>query len=330
MKLQSEQITFIKKALGSFDPYCWKIEMAGQAASQRKFIRISKENVSKILMVWDSSDQGWKRFLGIASELNQIVPYLPHIFSSNASLGLILEQDLGDFTLKKICTEYKNDQNIIKSVYMKVIDALFEWQQIDYNKTPVLASQIMDDKVFLWETQYFAEHCVKEYFGLSKLLSEKWEKQRLNLAREATRGEVCCIHRDFQSENILLHEDNIKFVDFQGARLGPPYYDLASLLLDPYIDTFDKTVLDELNCYYMKKKPDFDNRQYLICSVQRLMQALGAYCNLSLNKGKKRYTTYIPIALARLEKVLCLLPEYTYICRIVRECISKTGVRKVL
>ena len=43
------------------------------------------------------------------------------------------------------------------------------------------------------------------------------------------------MHRDFQSQNIILREGQAYLIDFQGMRPGLAEYDLASLLYDPYV-----------------------------------------------------------------------------------------------
>ena len=43
------------------------------------------------------------------------------------------------------------------------------------------------------------------------------------------------VHRDFQSQNIILRNGQAYLIDFQGMRPGLAEYDLASLLHDPYV-----------------------------------------------------------------------------------------------
>jgi hypothetical protein len=50
------------------------------------------------------------------------------------------------------------------------------------------------------------------------------------------------------------------------------------------------------------------------------MQALGAYGNLSLHKGKDWYRGYIPLALERLDLLLTTLPDFPKLKNIVSWC----------
>jgi hypothetical protein len=93
-------------------------------------------------------------------------------------------------------------------------------------------------------------------------------------------------------------------IDFQGMRLGSPFYDLASLLCDPYVKiSWDKC--NRLLSYYYELShtnlpwPDFQ-QLFWKASMQRLMQALGAYGFLGLTKGLTAFLDHIPVGLDRL------------------------------
>ena len=66
------------------------------------------------------------------------------------------------------------------------------------------------------------------------------------------------------------------------------------------------------------------SHDFYLCAAQRLMQALGAYGNLSVNKGKPRYRQFVPVALKRLQGVMKNLPEYAAIARVVSACAEIT------
>ncbi len=118
------------------------------------------------------------------------------------------------------------------------------------------------------------------------------------------------IHRDFQSQNIIIRNGQACLIDFQGMRPGLGQYDLASLLYDPYVDLTDAERA-ELTAYYRDVQTengvavdgefDFTLR---LCAMQRLMQALGAYGFLGLVKGHKSFLQHIPKALNSLRGVI--------------------------
>ncbi|MFP4013554.1 MAG: aminoglycoside phosphotransferase family protein [Chitinispirillaceae bacterium] len=323
MELTPAQIKFLTEYTDDFRLSDWNVELAGQAGSQRRFIRVSRGDRSFILIEWDSRDEDWPRFLTIEAELSTSVPFLPRIYCSDPRHGLILEEDLGSLTLKQFCDENAGNSSVVMDMYRRVIDALFSWQQVDVSESEVISSREMDLDVFIWESAYFARHCVTEYFGQEHCLTEEWEEERSRMALYASGLEKACMHRDFQSENILVYNGEIRFVDYQGARLGPPQYDLASLLYDPYIGILDRRITEELLDYYISKwNCALDVKSYYICSAQRLMQALGAYGNLSLHKGKPWYGEFIPVALKRLDSVFGHLPEYPAMGNVVRCCLE--------
>jgi aminoglycoside/choline kinase family phosphotransferase len=114
------------------------------------------------------------------------------------------------------------------------------------------------------------------------------------------------IHRDFQSRNIMIKNGRHYIIDFQGARLGPVQYDLAALLIDPYVDLGPdlqqrllayaiEQAVGRLNC-----TSDQFLAGYRYCSVTRNLQMLGAFGFLSRNKNKRDFERWIPIASAML------------------------------
>jgi aminoglycoside/choline kinase family phosphotransferase len=116
------------------------------------------------------------------------------------------------------------------------------------------------------------------------------------------------IHRDFQSRNILVSPHGYGIIDFQGGRLGPLQYDLASLLIDPYVE-LPEDLQENLVSYYMDRLSErmpFDRESFLrvlrYCRITRNLQALGAFGFLSRVKSKKDFEAYIPPAVLTLKK----------------------------
>lgn len=108
----------------------------------------------------------------------------------------------------------------------------------------------------------------------------------------------------------MVRDGGLGFLDFQGARLGPLQYDLASLLLDPYVE-LDRGVQEELTAYYLRRiqeRMPLDARAfrdlYPLVALHRNMQVLGAFAFLIRGRGKEFYVRYIPPALKSLRTLL--------------------------
>ena len=327
VSLTPAQLQFCKKNISAFDVDNFTISVAGKAGSDRSFLRI-KSNTdlkvpSSVLVVWNSEDNDWERFMGINSEFVSDISLFPEIYAFDESLGLILEEDCGVTTLKEYCNATNNLEDI-QDKYRQVLDKLIKWQDSNLlNKTHITA-RVMDIEMYLWESDYFATHLVSEYFGLSSLLNFKWEEERQALAKIVVDMPLVPIHRDFQSENIMVADGGIKFVDYQGARLGAAEYDVASLLCDPYLPIINDGIRDSLLDYYIRMSgTSVTLETFRIVALQRLMQALGAYANLSLHKGKPQYKTHIPQALTTIDLILEEISGYEALKQIIRECHKK-------
>jgi N-acetylmuramate 1-kinase len=332
VELTPAQNGFLSGILPWFNARSCSVACAGCAGSERVFFRVASPRVgeSAVLVVWNSGDKDWERFIAIERDLAGLVPFLPRIYAYDDKHGLILEEDLGNQTLIRRCRRAKGAD--VLAAYRKVLDALAEWQRVDTTRCAVISGRDMDEEMFLWESDYFAEHCVGEFFGLDAMLSAAWERERMEMAAEAAGFSKVCIHRDFQSENILLRRGAVRMVDYQGARRGPAGYDLASLLYDPYVARLTPAVSARLFEYFTSIAPvKVTARSFRICAVQRLMQALGAYANLSIHKGKERYRDFVPVALQRLKRIAAPKPSFPALLNIVDACLEacgKTGTRR--
>jgi aminoglycoside/choline kinase family phosphotransferase len=129
------------------------------------------------------------------------------------------------------------------------------------------------------------------------------------LARRVDAQPKSIMHRDFQSQNLMIQFDGtVRVIDYQGSRLGSIYYDLASLLLDPYVMLADEDIEALLRYYHAKalNPLPFEEmfRQFLLAAAQRIMQALGAYCFLSHVKGLDGFRAHIGPGEKRLAWIL--------------------------
>jgi aminoglycoside/choline kinase family phosphotransferase len=124
------------------------------------------------------------------------------------------------------------------------------------------------------------------------------------------------------------------FIDFQGGRLGPPQYDLAALLIDPYVDLplpEQEELLDYALQEFARRQPVDParfRRVYEHCALSRSLQALGAFGFLSKVKGKPQFARYIPAALRGLEARLNRFapPGFPKLQRWTAQALAKLGI----
>ncbi|UKK53005.1 RNase adapter RapZ [Prevotella sp. E2-28] len=120
------------------------------------------------------------------------------------------------------------------------------------------------------------------------------------------------LYRDFQARNVMLDDKgNPYFIDFQGGRRGPFYYDLASFLWQASAKYPEKLRSELLDEYYeaaqqfieMPKRPHFDQRLQLFV-LFRVMQVLGAYGFRGYFERKQHFIASIPPAIQNLRELL--------------------------
>ncbi|HCE43802.1 MAG TPA: hypothetical protein DET40_09670 [Lentisphaeria bacterium] len=273
-----------------------------EQGSNRKFYRISYPDSSKVVMVSYPEDQDFDRFIKTGEYLFKNGLGTPQIFSHDKAQLAVLLEDLGD---DNVHTAIKKKNK--SEVYKKVIDWLVEFQKKTCQLGDGCRKEIdrsFDYPGIRWETEYFTENFLKRYLGESEEKCAELQPFFDTLAQESMKQPQVLIHRDFQSQNILIKDDKVRIVDFQGTRYGPVAYDLMSLLKDAYVD-IPVALRRELQEYYYRKiqgtgikELTFTKEQFrkyaIIAGLQRNMQALGAFAFLSLVKGKQKYLSYIP------------------------------------
>jgi aminoglycoside/choline kinase family phosphotransferase len=282
------------------------IEKITPGGSDRVFYRCLVKEKDTYILVWDKNLQDYLRLQKHLSDRGIAVPAV--IWSDEASCLLLLE-DLGKTSLYQLVAGKRGKLRL----YRMVIDELVKMQIDGYHDAPIKTLYDLDH--IKWEQAYYKRHFLRQFCGLKPKQMKKIEGEMERLAKDVYKmirpWRNFLMHRDFQSQNIYIKDNKVKIIDFQSARIGPLTYDLASLLRDPYVHiTPDEE--KKLTEYYLSllkekrvrmKKSEF-KELYQLTGLQRNMQALGAYANLSINKNKKQFRQYIPRGLQLLQASL--------------------------
>ncbi len=274
-------------------------------------------------------------FVDIGRHLRAKAVPVPEIYWHDRFSGLAFIEDLGDVHLETPINAAGAKGRI--DLYRRVIDAAvhmglsaaegfdpgWAWQSPRYDRGLILEK----------ECRYFSEAFVAGYLGRADpfpALSGEFSLLADRIAQNAVTG---FIHRDLQSRNIMIADGKIGFIDFQGGRIGPLQYDLASLVIDPYVALSEEVreTLIDTSARRLSDAARVSMRRCLsgirYCALSRNLQILGAFGFLTA-AGKPWFERSIPAAAAGLCRVLAALPaeEFPGLAALARKIADQTSI----
>ncbi|MCB2193744.1 MAG: phosphotransferase [Deltaproteobacteria bacterium] len=252
----------------------------------------------------------------LASHLAGLGLPVARVLAADQKNGRFLMEDLGDGSLMQAVAAAGKDQEAIAELYRPVLTMLVRLLSPQARKLdielcydgPELTPQVLREQ----EAGYFLRELVLGAAGwqpeeLPPELDEELEVFCELAGRAQPRG---LVHRDFQSRNLVYTKGRYGLVDFQGARLGPAQYDLASLLHDPYVQlpwSLRERLLSEYLELLSAQGP-LDKGEFLAgwaaVSASRLMQALGAFAFLTRKRNRPQFAVSTAPALTSLARIM--------------------------
>jgi aminoglycoside/choline kinase family phosphotransferase len=277
-----------------------KIMPIEKGGSDRKFYRVRcSPEQTLILVKYNREREENRHYVAIAHFLAEHGIRAPKIYYHDAAEGLIWIEDLG----KRDLFSYRNESWLVRrAFYESAVDEIAKLHQLPESTCVEMHQHWpaeFNSTLYRWEQNYFFENCLGRFYKIdSAKLAPLAGLPALNqIAERLASLPRVLVHRDFQSQNIIVRNGQTYLIDFQGMRPGLAQYDLASLVYDPYVNLSDAE-REELLEYYCGGDPSPEFREVLrLCAIQRLMQALGAYGFLGLVKGHKHFLKYIPRAM---------------------------------
>ncbi len=292
----------------------------GTGGSDRKYYRLTDTEKSAVLMVCSPDDPDFERHVAYTEFFRRHSLPVPELFGADREQKQAIFEDLGDLSLYS-WLKCRREPESTEAIYCRVLDMLVKLHTSVSRKSgecQMLCSRIFDYEHLRWETSYFLERFVTCLLGYMIKDEHKLKAEFRVLAESVDSFPKAIVHRDFQSQNVMISGSRTpRLIDYQGARMGPPAYDLASVLWDPYY-RLKEDMRQRLEGYYIEKmkadSPDTFNKEafrysLLLCRLQRHMQALGAYGFLSKVKGKTYFLKHIPEALSYLTEETTLTKE---------------------
>ena len=286
--------------------------------SDRRFLRVGSDERSLVVVLPNlASGQGLAESRAawfIGNHLRGCGVPVPEMYGYDSRTGLVVCEDLGDRLLHhEVGAEHWSVEKLV-SFYGQIVELLARMQidgRRDFEAEWCWDTKVYDRQLMLArESGYFMESCCRQLLGITVSpagLQEEFVKLA-DLASALPTGFF--LHRDFQSRNIMLKDGRPRFIDFQGGRFGPLGYDLASLLIDPYVSLPD-SVRERLLQKYIEVLVDYPSgaaafsvEGYYLLVLQRNLQILGAFAFLATVKGKSFFRDYLRPAALNLHKTL--------------------------
>ena len=316
------------------------IDKLPQAGSERHYFRIHTAHKT-FIATYGANLKENESFIYFSSHFKKKQLATPEIFCINAEKNIYIQQDFGDVSLLNKLEE-KGFTAEVYDLYKKSLYQLVQLQVkghegLDYKKC--LTNTSFGKQAIMADLLYF------KYYFLDAL-RRPYDKQKLLDDFEALSNYLShteykyFMFRDFQSRNIMvMPDDSVHFIDYQGGMKGAPQYDVASLLwqaranlpddwkqflLEEYISAFEIIVDEPIDRETFRS-------QYNGYVLIRLLQVLGAYGFRGLFERKAQFLTSIPLALQNLkwfvnnQNVGIAVPEFKKVLEI---CISDEVIQE--
>jgi aminoglycoside/choline kinase family phosphotransferase len=270
-------------------------EPLAQDASFRRYLRI-RSNPPAVLMDAPPPED-LQPFLRIAAHLRGIGLSVPRIIAADEAAGLVLEEDFGDDLFSTLLDAGQPPEPLIDAAVDALVvlqratppDGLPAWDAAAMASTAL--GTLFD---WWWPAHFGAQPPAAARGAVAAALAEILEP----LAAESP----CLVHRDYFAGNLLWLSkrsgaNRVGIIDFQGAALGHPAYDLASLLQDVRRDipaSVQQRAIDRYLAARPEMYPDRFRTAYCVCAAQRHLRVACQWVRLALRDNRPQYLAYGP------------------------------------
>ena len=267
------------------------LEPLAQDASFRRYLRIRGDRPAVLMDAPPPEDVG--PFLRIAAHLRSIGLRVPRILAADEACGLVLEEDLGDDLVSVLLDQGEPVDRLLDAA----VDALV-----------VMQRAALPDGLPLWDSPAMASTAsgtLFDWWWPARFGAPPPQAARDDVAHAlattlapVAAGPSCFVHRDFFAGNLLrLSDQRLAIIDFQGAAIGHPAYDLVSLLQDARRDIPDASRSRALD-RYLTARPELNSTQFraafAACAAQRHLRVACQWVRLALRDGRPQYLAHGP------------------------------------
>ncbi|MBN8836652.1 MAG: phosphotransferase [Sphingobacteriia bacterium] len=308
-----------------------RIEKLPQSGSDRTYFRIYSAH-DTFIATYNLNVKENQTFIEFSNHFKTKQLPVPEIFCLDDTGKIYIQEDLGtESLLNKL--EQAGHTEYVYRLFQKSLAALAKLQicgDDGLNYDACLTAKEFGKQAILSDLLYF------KYYFLDTLRLPYDKQQMLDdfdaLSTYLAHTEhKYFMFRDFQSRNIIVHNDKVSFIDYQGGMKGALQYDVASMLWQAKAELSEEWK-DELLLYYIEEvekilQKNIDKitfiSQYNGYVLIRLMQVIGAYGFRGLFERKAHFLSSIPLALRNLKfflehkRIGIVTPEFDRVLKLV-------------
>jgi aminoglycoside/choline kinase family phosphotransferase len=312
-----EIIKHIKNLYKTIQDQEWdEIAKIPQSGGDRMYFRI-KQGANSWIATFNINLKENDTFIYFSNHFASKNLPVPKVLAVSADKHYYIQEDMGAVSLLDVL-EKEGKTDYVFALFQKSLKALAKLQVqggegLDYNYC--LTSKSFGKHAILTDLLYY------KYYFLDTL-QYPYDKQALIDEFELLSDQLASnelnhfLYRDFQSRNIIVNNDEVYFIDFQGGMEGGLSYDVASLLWQAKAELSNEWK-GKLVAYYISEvqallPTPMDEiqfkKQYNGFVLLRLLQVLGAYGFRGLFERKAHFLTSIPLGLKNLRNFLSIAP----------------------
>ncbi len=281
-----------------------------QAGSNRQYFRAKTDDGSYIITYNPNNIAENNAFIEFSKHFYKKQLAVPDILFEDNAKTKYIQTDFGDISLFDILKK-EGFSDRVKKLYKKTFAQLAKLQiqggkGLDYSNC--IATRSFDKQAIYSDLLYFLYYFVRALdlpYDKNLLLND-FEILSSYLMQEEAKY---FMHRDCQSRNVMVKDEEVYFIDYQGGMQGALQYDVASMLWQARA-ALPHEWKDELVNYYFDEVNSLLNgtlnRQDFLDSYDgfvliRMLQTLGAYGFRGLFERKQTFITSIPSGLKQLK-----------------------------
>ncbi len=297
--------------------------------SNRVYYRLASDDGSVIGAVGTSIEEN-RAFVALADAFAKSGVAAPRVLAVSDDGSCYLQEDLGDVSLYASLQGARDASSFGAEETALLCRTIAQLPHIQFRVPQHFDFSLcypvseFNERTVMWDLNYF-KYCFLKGVGVEfneSLLEDEFDRMAALLLSD---NDNVFLYRDFQSRNVMLKDGVPCFIDFQGGRRGPIYYDVASFVgqarakyTPEAIEAMLGAYLDALSEYKSVDREHF-GQMLVLFRIFRLLQNLGTYGYRGLFERKKAFVESIPSALEQLLQLLDAVALFPYLQGVVAQ-----------